>query len=107
MTTKPGRFSLTEPRPYVTHEPRQGWPERMRPEFIISIAEPWIGDSAYIEWRKAMSSTQVARCGKRSLTHLPQRPYCLNCHFGPTTRPWFLWPPRPNVLTLIVLPSSG
>ncbi len=27
------------------------------------MAEPWIGESAVIEWRKAMSSTQVARCG--------------------------------------------
>ena len=34
--------------------------ERSRPEFIISRAEPWIGDSAYMEWRKAMSSTQRA-----------------------------------------------
>ena len=30
----------------------------------MSMAEPWIGDSAYIEWMKAMSSTQVARWGK-------------------------------------------
>src|SRR5262245_30169647 len=107
MTTKPGRFSLTLPRPYVTHEPRHGWPLRIRPEFIISMAEPWIGDSAYIEWRKAMSSTQVPRCGNTSETHLPHRPYCLNWYFGPTIRPWFLWPPRPKVFTAIVLLSSG
>ena len=60
--------------------------------FICSIAEPWIGESAVIECRKAMSSTQVARCGNRSLTHLPHWPYCLNFHFGPTTRPWFFVP---------------
>src|SRR5437762_9287085 len=107
MTTKPGRFSLTLPRPYVTHEPRHGLPLRMRPEFIISMAEPWIGDSAYIEWRKAMSSTQVPRCGNRSETHLPHWPYCLNDHFGPTTRPSFLCPPRPCVFTSMVLPASG
>ena len=77
------------------------------PEFIISIAEPWIGDSAYIEWMKAMSSTQVARFGNRSETHLPHSPYWRNAHLGPTTRPSFFLPPRPNVLTAIVLPSSG
>ena len=53
-----------------------------------------------------MSSTQVARCGNRSQTHLPHWPYCWNFHFGPTTRPSFFLPPRPNVLTAIVLPSS-
>lgn len=74
ITTKPGRFSFSLPSPYVTQEPRQGLPLRIRPEFIISIAEPWIGDSAYIEWMNAMSSTQVARCGKRSETILPLSP---------------------------------
>ena len=74
--------------------------------FIWSIAEPWIGESAVIEWRKAMSSTQVARFGNRSLTYLPDWPYCWNFHFGPTTRPSFFLPPRPKVLIGIVLPSS-
>ena len=41
--------------------------DRILPEFICSMAEPWIGESAVIEWRKAMSSTQVARLGNRSL----------------------------------------
>src|SRR5262245_22754776 len=100
-------FWLTLPRPYVTHDPRHGLPDRMRPEFIISIAEPWIGDSAYMECKKAMSSTQPPRCGKRSETYLPHCPYCLNLYFGPTMRPWLLWPARPKVFTAIVLPSSG
>ena len=77
------------------------------PEFIWSIADPWIGESAVIEWMKAMSSTFCARFGKRSDTHLPDCPYCLNFHFGPTTRPSFFFPPRPNVLTGIVLPSRA
>src|SRR5262245_24152406 len=106
MTTKPGRFSFTLPRPYVTHEPMHGFPLRMRPAFIMSSAEPWIGDSAYIECRNAMSSTQPPTCGKRSDTSLPHSPYGLNAHFGPTTRPWFLCPPRPKVFTVIDLPSS-
>ena len=76
------------------------------PEFIWSIADPWIGESAVIECRKAMSSTQVARFGKRSETCLPDSPYCWNFHFGPTTRPSFFLPPRPKVLMGIVLPSS-
>ena len=74
--------------------------------FICSMAEPWIGESAVIEWTNAMSSTQVARLGNNSLTHLPDWPYCLNFHFGPTTRPSFFLPPRPKVLTGIVWPSS-
>ena len=37
-------------------------------------------------------------------TYLPHWAYCLNFHFGPTTRPWFFLPPRPNVLMGIVLP---
>ena len=90
----------------MTHEPRQGWPLRIRPEFIISMAEPWMGDSAYIEWTNAMSSTHVARLGKTSETILPHWPYGWNAHLGPTTRPSFFLPPRPNVFTWIVLPSS-
>jgi len=72
------------------------------PEFIISIAEPWIGLSAYMLLMNARSSTQVARCGKRSLTHAPLCPCRLKLHFGPTTRPSSRSPPRPLVLTLIV-----
>src|SRR5829696_1779997 len=105
MTTKPGRFWLTLPRPYVTHDPRHGLPDRMRPEFIISIAEPWMGDSAYIECRKAMSSTQVPTCGNRSDTILPHWPYGENFQRGSTMRPWLRWPPRPKVFTAMVLPS--
>ena len=48
----------------------------------------------------------VARCGNRSLTHLPHWPYCLNFQRGSTMRPSFLCPPRPNVLTVTVLPSQ-
>src|SRR6516165_2322388 len=107
MTTNPGRFSFSLPRPYVTHVPRQGCPESNRPEFIISMAEPWIGDSAYIECTNAMSSAHEPMCGNKSETHLPHCPYCRNAHFGPTIRPWFFLPPRPNVFTATVLPSLG
>src|SRR6516162_3807404 len=85
----------------------QGLPDKILPVFICSIAEPWMGESAVIECKKARSSIQVARCGNRSLTHLPHWPYCLNFHFGPTTRPSFFLPLRPNVLTGTVLPSSS
>ena len=72
----------------------------------MSIALPWIGLSAYMLFTNAMSSTQVARCGKSSLTHAPHWPCCLNFHFGPTTRPSLRSPHRPLVLTLIVWPSN-
>src|SRR5215470_2399925 len=107
ITTKPGRFRSTEPSPYVAHEPRHGAPLRMRPLFIISIAEPCNGDSAYMLCTNAMSSTQRARWGNRSETHLPHWPYCRNAHLGPTTRPCFFSPPRPFVSMSIVLPSSA
>src|SRR5262245_7862411 len=107
LTTNPGKFSFSLPRPYVTHDPRAGCPDRIRPEFIMSMADPWIGDSAYMLCTNAMSSTHDPMFGNRSLTILPHLPYGSNFHFGPTTRPSLLWPPRPNVLTGIVLPSSG
>ena len=45
-----------------------------RPLFIISIADPWIGESAVIECTKAMSSTHWATFGKSSLTCFPHWP---------------------------------
>ena len=73
ITTKPGRFSLTAPQPVV--EPRtegRALPLWILPEFIWSIAEPWIGESAVIDFRKATSSTWLReRCGNSSLTHWP------------------------------------
>ena len=71
------------------------------------MAEPWIGESAVIEWMNAMSSTHSAKFGKSWLTCLPDWPYCRKVHFGPTTRLALRRPPRPNVETLIVLPSSS
>ena len=74
MTTNPGRFSFTLPRPYVTHDPMHGLPLSRRPLFIISIADPWIGLSAYMLWMNAMSSTQFPTFGNRSDTILPHWP---------------------------------
>ena len=34
MTTKLGRLSLTEPKPYVVHAPIDGRPPRIEPVFI-------------------------------------------------------------------------
>ncbi len=82
-----------------------GLPLWILPVFICNMAEPWIGESAVIDLMKAMSSTQVARCGKRSETSCPDWPYFLNAQRGSTMRPWSLWPPRPNVLTSMVLLS--
>jgi hypothetical protein len=38
MAMNPGKFWLTEPSPYVTHEPMLGRMERASPQFI-SISE--------------------------------------------------------------------
>jgi hypothetical protein len=59
----------------LSQEPKDGFPLIKLPEFIMSRAEPWIGESAVIEWIKAMSSTQVPTLGKRSETHFPHSPY--------------------------------
>ena len=65
-----------------------------------------MGESAVMEWMNAMSSTHVARWGKRSEMCFPHFPWGWNRHLGPTMRPSFLWPPRPKVLSAIVFPSS-
>ena len=91
----------------MTHAPALGNPSRTKPVFIWHIAGPWVLLFAVSEWMKAMSSTQVARWGKRSLTIFPHCPYGLKFHLGPMTRPWFLCPPRPKVFTSMVLPSRS
>src|SRR5688572_14763826 len=74
ITTNPGRFSFSLPRPYVTQLPRHGLPLSNLPLFIIRSPDPWIGLSAYIEWRNAMSSTHDPTFGNRSDTRLPHFP---------------------------------
>src|SRR3954471_21482996 len=43
--TYPGRFLLSVPRPYVSHEPSEGRPTCVWPVFIISIDGSWLGMS--------------------------------------------------------------
>ena len=93
---------MTLPNPYVTQLPRHGCPESSRPLFIISIAEPWIGLSAYRLWMNARSSTFVARCGKRSDTIFPVWPRGLNFHSGPARLPFSPWK-----VTSFSVPGSG
>ena len=50
----------------------------VKPEFIMKQAGPWRAVLLVMEWMKAMSSTQVASLGKRSLIHLPHSPCCRN-----------------------------
>src|SRR5438046_2090409 len=89
MVTNAGRFSLSLPRPYVTHEPTQGKPMRGRPVLIWNRAGAWLFVSVQHEWTKAILSTWRARLGKISGTHVPDRPCCrhLNGDFisGPTS----------------------
>jgi hypothetical protein len=44
-TTKPGRFVLSVPRPYVSHAPIDGRPTWVWPVFIISSDGSWFGMS--------------------------------------------------------------
>jgi len=45
---------------------------------IKKTAAGWLPFSAWMDRTKAMSSTQVAKCGNRSDTGMPHFPYCLN-----------------------------
>src|ERR1700733_5374516 len=80
MTTKPGKFWFTEPRPYSNHEPRLGRENACSPVFIWRHAPLWLILSATIERITHMSSTHVAMCGKSCLTGVPDCPFCLNDH---------------------------
>ena len=75
-TTNVGRFSLRLPRPYETQAPMLGKPGSTKPVFCMNVAGPCTFDLATIAGRNAMSSTQPARCGTRSLIHWPHWPYC-------------------------------
>src|SRR5947209_3969345 len=77
-TTKPGRFALSEPSPYVTHAPMLGRDSRSSPQFISRIDCSWLGVLACIERRKHISSTWAAVRGKISLTSMPLRPCFVN-----------------------------
>ena len=78
ITTNPGRFWLSLPRPYVTQEPTHGKPIRAMPVFIMKRAGEWLFDSVKTEWRNAILSTCRPRFGKISETILPHSPRGLN-----------------------------
>ncbi len=68
-----------------------GKPGSTKPVFCMNVAGPWTFDFETIACRKAMSSTQPARCGSRSLTHLPHWPYCFHSHGLFMQAPGTLW----------------
>src|ERR1700757_4128452 len=75
-TTNVGRSLFRLPRPYEIQAPMEGYPGSTKPVFCMKVAGPWTLDFEIMEWIKAMSSTQDARCGTRLLTHLPHWPCC-------------------------------
>src|SRR5262245_57867311 len=74
MAMNPGRFWLSLPSPYVTHDPSDGRTSRASPQFISISDGSWLGTSACIERITHNSSTHVATCGKISLTSIPLLP---------------------------------
>src|SRR5262245_56621281 len=74
MVTKAGRFALSLPRPYVTHEPTQGKPMRGKPVLIWNRAGAWLFVSVQHEWTNPILSTCFTRFGKISGTHVPDWP---------------------------------
>jgi hypothetical protein len=63
----------------------------MNPVFCMNVAGPCTFDFVCIEWMNAMSSTHEPMCGTRSLTHLPDRPYCFQPHGLFIQLPGSLW----------------
>src|SRR5262249_4706214 len=76
MVTNAGRFWLSLPRPYVTHEPTHGKPMRLMPVLVWNSAGGGLLVSVKHEWMNAMSSTCFAMLGKISETQVPDRPCC-------------------------------
>jgi hypothetical protein len=75
----------------VTHDPTDGRPLRAVPVFIIVCAGSWLIWSVIIDLTTQMSSVILAAYGRKSLTHVPFLPYCLNLVSGPWTLsvcPW-------------------
>jgi hypothetical protein len=56
MAMKPGRFWLSVPRPYVTHDPTLGRTNRDSPVFIKRREGSWLGTSACIDRTTHISS---------------------------------------------------
>ena len=65
----------------MTHDPTLGRMSRASPQFMRSSDGSWLGTSAFIERMTHMSSTHSARCGKISLTSMPDFP-CLTNLYG-------------------------
>ena len=88
-----------------------GNPGSTKPVFCMNVAGPCTFDFETIAGRNAMSSTQVARCGTRSLTHLPHWPYCRHFHGLAITAPGSLWnsstlPPGSNFWPFFLIRSG-
>src|SRR5579872_4533690 len=77
-TTNPGRSWLSEPSPYVIHEPIDALPNRGEPVNSMRSAGAWLNWSVFIERTTAISSTILLTWGNKSLTHVPDWPRCSN-----------------------------
>src|SRR5947208_4983052 len=80
ITTKPGRFWLSHPRPYRSHEPidgRTGW---VSPHVIIRSDGSWFGTFVCIERITHNSSAHSPTFGYSSETSIPALPYFLKAN---------------------------
>src|SRR5262249_29437075 len=83
-TTNPGRFSFSEPRPYVTHDPIDGRPARGEPVNSSSSAGAWLNWSVYIDLITQMSSATSCSRGTASDIQMPPWPCCANVRGVPS-----------------------
>ncbi len=81
ITTKVGRLSLSEPKPYDVHAPKQGRPVIWLPVSIMLMAGSWLMASVFMLRMKTMSSTVFLVQGKSSVTHMPHSPARSNLNF--------------------------
>jgi hypothetical protein len=82
-TMKPGRSSVSAPKPYKSHDPMLGRPFKIEPLFMKAWAGSWLICSVTIERTMQMSSAIPPMCGKSSLISWPDLPHCLKANDGP------------------------
>src|SRR5207249_10363531 len=73
MAMKPGRFWFSLPRPYVTHEPREGRTSRASPQFMSKSDGSWLGTSAYIDRITQTSSMHAPTRSEEHTSELQSR----------------------------------
>src|SRR6478735_12307958 len=76
MTTKPGRFLFSVPKPYDPHAPTDGRPPNTEPVFIMQTPPAWLMPSETQERMTARSSACSATFSNQLEIQRPLSPRC-------------------------------